>query len=75
MQREGSLSKMLRADWYKSRLLVLRYPSLCNHCSKAWFRQELATDAKSGGEISFRRRTYAWFQNVSEGSPITRGKQ
>lgn len=34
----------------------IKISSFCNHCNKAWFRQELSTDAKSGGEISFSSR-------------------
>lgn len=40
----------------------IKISSFCNCCNKAWVRQELSTDAKSGGEISFRSRIYAWFK-------------
>lgn len=52
----------------------IKIPSFCNRSNKAWFRQELSTGAKSGGEISFRNRIYAWLQNVSDGSPSNKGE-
>ena len=47
---------MLRADWKRGEATGIKISSFCNRSNKAWFRQELSTDGKSGGEISFRHR-------------------